>query len=310
MEMVLDQEPDVVALDLEMSRLDGLAFLEDLMRKRPIPVVALSTFGPQNGPAILKALELGAVEVVEKPRWERFGQTLYHLVNVLKEAVAAKPRSHARVPILMEQKKPMGGASGVVTAIGASFGGVVALREILSDLPAGHPGLVVIQRMPSFLIEDLVRMLNETCRLHVRVAEDGDLVRDGQVLIAPGDRHLVVERIAGEFRVFCLNGDLVNRSKPSVDVLFHSVARAAGPAALGVLLTGIGPDGAGGLLALREGGAFTLAQDEATCVVFGAPLEALSRGAVDAVIPLEDMAAAIQNKTGEIARRMSGGSHG
>ena len=306
---ILAQEPDVLVLDLEMARVNSLVFMRILMECHPLPVVALSTFHPRNSPVILRALELGAVEVLGKPGQEKYGHTFDRLARTLKAASAAKPRRHSRISAPSEKKAPLGRASKVVTAIGASTGGTEALMEILPALPADQPGLVVIQQLPPFLAKDFARKLDEACRLRVREARDGDTIRDGQVLIAPGDSHLVVDWACGEFKVSCFSGPAVNHSKPSIDVLFHSVARTAGPDAVGVLLTGMGPDGAGGLLALREAGAFTLAQDEGTSVVFGTPKEALSRGAVDCMAPLHAMAAAIQNKAGEKAGHRKDGNH-
>jgi two-component system chemotaxis response regulator CheB len=273
------------------------------MARTPLPVVALAEPNREQSALAMKALELGAVEVVEKPMGERFGPLVYRLLRVLKGVADAKPRPHAPDAAFSVEKAPLGPPSQVLVAMGASIGGTEALVEILKNLPEEHPGMVVALQMPQFVMGEFIRLLDRQCALRVREAQEGDLVRDGLVLIAPGDRHLVVNGQGGKFRISCPDGPAVHFQKPSLDVLFHSVARCAGPDAIGVLLTGMGTDGAGGLLAMREAGSFTLAQDEATSVLYDMPGEALSRGAVDEVVPLHVMSVAIAARTSVLAGR-------
>jgi two-component system chemotaxis response regulator CheB len=261
-----------------------------------MPVVVFSSFTERNSATALKALELGAVEVLEKPTKEKFGPLMYRLAQVLKETSKAKPRRRRMAEMGLKKSIFQGKPSQFMVALGASTGGTDAIAEILRALPADHPGLVVVQHMPAFFTGPFADRLDKQCAIRVREAKEGDVIEDGLALIAPGDRHLVVDWAEGAFRVSCPLGPLVNHCRPSVDVLFHSVARSAGPHAVGAILTGMGHDGAGGLLAMREAGAPTLAQDEATSVVYGMPKEAVARGAVDEIVPIHLMARAIQNK--------------
>jgi len=309
-DLIVKLEPDILTLDLQMPRMDGLTFLERLMQHHPMPVVVFSGLTEKNSEIAIRALELGAVEVLEKPTKETFGPLMYRLVRVLKETAGARPRRRKFVSRVQPVKNPeLGEPSRVVTAIGASTGGTDALAEILTALPADHPGLVIVQHMPPIFTKDFAARLDRHCAIRVKEAEDGDEVRDGLALIAPGDWHMVLDWTGGKYRVRCQSGPLVNHCRPSVDVLFHSVARVAGPNAVGVLLTGMGSDGAGGLLALREAGAPTLAQDETSCVVYGMPKEEVARGAVDEVVPLHLIAEALQSKVRRLASKKEE-SHG
>lgn len=309
-DLIVRHEPDILTLDLDMPRMDGLTFLERLMAHHPMPVIVLSAFTEAHSAAALRALELGAVEVLEKPTPGNFGPLMYRLVRVLRESAGAKPRRRTFPQAPCPKGKPGNIPSPVVVALGASTGGTDALAEILTLLPPDHPGLVIVQHMPPVFTRDFAARLDRECRIHVREAREGDTVTDGSALVAPGDRHLLLDWHQGRFRVSCQEGPLVNHSRPSVDVLFHSVARAAGPRAVGVILTGMGHDGAGGLLAMREAGAATLAQDEATSVVYGMPKEAVARGAVEEVVPLYAIAAAIQARAAERTPKKEGETHG
>ncbi len=305
-DLIVKLQPDILTLDLEMPRMDGLTFLDRLMTHRPMPVVIFSSFTDKNSALALKALELGAVEVLEKPTSGNFGPLMIRLVRVLKETAMAKPRRKRLVLVPQSKTDGSGKPSRVIGAIGASTGGTDALSEVLRGLPADHPGLVLVQHMPAFFTADFAARLDRGSAMKVREAKSGDVIQDGLVLVARGDRHMVVDRDGGKFRVNCPIGPMVNHCRPSVDVLFHSVARSAGPNAVGVILTGMGHDGAGGLLAMREAGAVTLAQDEATSVVYGMPKEARARGAVDEVVPLHLMADALQAKIRGVVERLDG----
>jgi two-component system chemotaxis response regulator CheB len=299
--------PDVIVLDLEMPRMDGLTFLRKLMRESPLPVVVCSGLVGAGSEAALQALDEGAVEVIAKPRLgvgDFLRESAVQLVDAVRGAALARwARSPARARQPLAAPRPSGvprppGALLTVTtdqvvAVGASTGGTDALRRILEAMPPDCPGLAIVQHMPEVFTSAFARHLQQRCRIEVKEAVDGDSLREGRALIAPGNRHLRVVRSGGHYRVEVVSGPLVCRHRPSVDVLFHSTARAAGRNAVGVILTGMGDDGADGLLAMKRAGAATLAQDEASCVVFGMPREAIARGAVDEVLPLEHIPAAL-----------------
>jgi two-component system chemotaxis response regulator CheB len=305
------ERPDVIVLDLEMPRMDGLTFLRTLMASDAIPVVICSGLTGAGAAHAMRALEEGAVSIVTKPRMA-VREFLYESAVILVDAVRAA--AAARLPLRWGKNGGRGVAApralpparrpapvpgslasdpGTVIAIGASVGGTDALRLVLGAFPADAPGTVVVQHMPETFTAAFAAHLDAACPVSVREAADGDPVRPGQVLIAPGNRHLSLRRSGTGFAVEIGMGPLVSRHRPSVDVLFQSVARAAGPRAVGALLTGMGDDGADGLLAMRREGAHTIAQDEATCVVFGMPREAIARGAAREVVPLGGLAGAI-----------------
>lgn len=301
--------PDVVTLDIEMPRMNGLAFLEKLMQYYPLPVVIVSSLTPKNSETAIRALALGAVEVICKP------DSQYSVPDVAQDlARAIRIAAVARMP--RYQKVPEFPATNLsplslqlqtthkVIAIGASTGGTRAIETLLTQLPADIPGIVIVQHMPEYFTHAFAQRLNQICPMQVREARDHDQVVPGVALIAPGNRHLILQQSGALYMVRVKEGPPVHHQRPSVDVLFHSVARSAGRNAIGVILTGMGTDGAKGLLAMRESGAQTLAQDEESCVVFGMPKEAIKLGAVDAVVPLSRMAQAIlevlrvQSRTG------------
>jgi len=294
--------PDVIVLDLELPRLHGLDFLRELMRaERPVPVVVCSG---RRGTEVMKALEQGAVAVVEKPRLgvrDFLFESALRLADTVRGAAQAQlrtrhplvaaPRLGADV-ILPARQAPARLQTDRVIALGASTGGTEALRALLSALPAAAPALLVVQHMPEGFTKAFAARLHTACAIEVKEAEDGDRVGPGRALIAPGDRHMILRRRGSEYHVELSDGPLVSRHRPSVDVLFRSVAQAAGANGVGVILTGMGDDGADGLCEMKDAGALTLAQDERTCVVFGMPREAIARGAVDQTLPLEQLAAA------------------
>jgi two-component system, chemotaxis family, protein-glutamate methylesterase/glutaminase len=297
---IVKLRPDVITLDLEMPRMDGLSFLAKLMKHYPMPVVVLSSLAPKNSQNALKALDLGAVEVLCKPGAAYSTRDIsLSLAQAIRAAALARisvaplksdlPVATAQLSSLLAQ------TTHKVIAIGASTGGTKAIEVVLSGMPATSPGTVIVQHMPENFTTSFANRLNEISQMQVREACDNDHVVPGTALIAPGNRHMLLYRRGGTYLVNLKNGPRVHYQRPSVDVLFQSVAKNAGRNAVGVLLTGMGADGAKGLLAMRENGAHTIAQDEKTCVVFGMPKEAVKLGAADEIVPLSKIAQAIIN---------------
>lgn len=307
-DMILLKKPDVLTLDLEMPRMDGLTFLDRLMTHFPLPVVVLSSLTEARSEMALRALELGAVDVVDKPGnglSDGFNSGSFQdLAQRIKVAALARPRrlrEKTAAPLVWGEKRvealPL---SDKIVAIGASTGGTEALSEVLEPLPAHHPGILVVQHMPALFTQSFAERLNRACSMEVREARHRDEVKDGLILLAPGDYHMVLKHLDGKYFVECRQGPPVHHVRPSVDVLFHSVAQAAGARAVGVLLTGMGKDGAEGLYAMRQAGASTLGQDEESCVVYGMPREAAAMGAVSQVVALSKMAEVIQAQVHKI----------
>jgi len=293
-ELIRRLDPDVLTLDVEMPRMDGLEFLERLMRLRPMPVVMVSTMTQQGAETTLRALELGAVDFVAKPRLEiakGIEAAAAELVEKIRAAASARVRrlqpAHA-VP----RAAPLRLRAGTekLIAIGASTGGTEAIKVVLVPLPPDCPGVVVTQHMPPGFTRSFAHRLNGLCAIRVKEAEDGERILPGHAYIAPGDRHLLVRRSGANYHCALSDEAPVNRHRPSVDVLFRSVAQAAGANAVGIILTGMGRDGAQAMLEMKRAGAFNLAQDEASCVVYGMPREAVAAGAVDEVLPLPAIA--------------------
>jgi len=297
---IVKLHPDVITLDLEMPRMDGLSFLAKLMKHYPIPVVVVSSVTSKNSQNTLKALELGAVEVLCKPGSAYSTRDISRsLVNAVRAAASARINIHLKKSPPPVEKARLTKfrlqTTNKVIAIGASTGGTKAIEIVLSSMPATSPGTVIVQHMPEKFTTSFAERLNEICQMKVREARDNDYVAPGIALIAPGNHHMVLKRSGGNYLVRIKDGPPVYYQRPSVNVLFQSVARQAGQNAIGVLLTGMGADGAKGLLAMKENRAYTLAQDEETCVVFGMPREAIKLGAVDEVVPLPDISQAIIN---------------
>ena len=293
------EAPDVIVLDLEMPRMDGLTFLRKLMRENPIPVVICSGWAQSGTAAALSALKEGAAEIVSKPRIgvrEFLQESVVLLSDAIRAAVAARntvlirKREASRPQLAPVRTRPLRRQNGII-AVAASTGGPEALEQFLQSMDGDAPGIVIVQHMPARFTASFAARLNEVCRIEVHEARDGDVVRPGTALIAPGDRHMELAAAGADFLVHISNGPLVSRHRPSADVLFHSVARVAGRKAAGILMTGMGDDGADGLLHMRQAGAFTVAQDESTCVVFGMPKEAIDRGAACLVARLDQLAA-------------------
>ena len=295
-----DARPDVILLDLEMPRMDGLTFLRQLMASDdPVPVIVCSGLAQAGTDAALRALEEGAVEVIAKPDLNVRGfleESRQMLLAAIRGAASARvltraPRRTAPAPAPRSTvPRLLSATTDKVIVVGASTGGVEALRQLLEALPPSCPGLVIVQHMPAGFTAAFAARLNQTCAIGVKEAESGDRVIDGRALIAPGNRHIRLERDGAKYVVRLSDEGPVSGHRPSVDVLFHSAAASAGRNALGVIMTGMGADGAEGMRALHDAGATTFAQDEASCVVFGMPKEAIARGAVDEVVPLSRLA--------------------
>jgi two-component system, chemotaxis family, protein-glutamate methylesterase/glutaminase len=298
-EKILALRPDVLTLDVEMPRMDGLTFLERLMRAHPMPVVMVSSLTESGCETTLRALELGAVDFLTKPKVD-----LREHLDELAQEVAGKVKAAARATVVRREarvtreagpRRPAISGAMIRTtdrlvAVGASTGGTEALKDFLAAMPANAPGIVIVQHMPEKFTRSFAERCDQLCTIRVKEAEDGDRVLVGHALIAPGNYHMALRRDGAQYTVRVLSDAPVNRHRPSVDVLFRSVAEHAGRNAVGVIMTGMGADGAQGLLAMRQGGARTIAQDEASCVVFGMPKEAIELGAAEVVLPLHRIA--------------------
>jgi two-component system, chemotaxis family, protein-glutamate methylesterase/glutaminase len=295
-EMIDRLKPDVLTLDVEMPRMDGLMFLEKLMQSRPIPVVMISSLTEKGCQTTLQALELGAIDFVSKPKIDVASGTVKLGDEIIEKVkMAACARVHARlrvaVPFANEQTwkktRAMVRTTQKVVCIGASTGGTEALRELLTALPADAPGIAIVQHMPAGFTRSFADRLDGLCRIRVKEAQDGDRILQGHALLAPGGYHMAISRIGASYIARVGVGHPVNRHCPSVEVMFQSAARHVGGNAVGVILTGMGSDGAKGMLSMRQAGACTIAQDEASCVVFGMPKEAIAMGGVEHVLPLD-----------------------
>jgi two-component system chemotaxis response regulator CheB len=307
MEKMKRSRPHVILLDLEMPRMDGLTFLRKLMSEDPIPVVICSGYAEAGTGSALRALEEGAVEVITKPKLGVM-DFLKESAVLLSDTVRAASQARLKVPQVrrtkplklpsaplnwVPQTQRIGQPSNRLIAMGASTGGTEALRVLLKRMPSDCPGIVIVQHMPEGFTAAFAERLNQICPILVKEARDGDPIVRGQALVAPGNKHMMVRQAGAGFRVEVADGPLISRHRPSVDVLFRSLARVAGPLAIGVILTGMGKDGAEGLFEMRRAGAVTIAQDEATSVVFGMPRESINRGAVEQVVPLNGITDAI-----------------
>jgi len=302
---IAEQVPDVITLDVEMPRMDGITFLQKLMSQHPIPVVMCSSLAESGSETALKALEYGAVDIITKPKMgtkQFIEESRIRICDSIKAAAAARIMPHRAIrevapkytaDVMMEapNAKAMILTTEKIVAVGASTGGTEALSVFLQMLPEDTPGIVIVQHMPEDFTAAFAKRLKSICKVTVKEAENNDSVVRGHVLIAPGNKHTLLKRSGARYYVEVKDGPLVSRHRPSVDVLFRSAARYAGKNAVGVILTGMGDDGAHGMKEMHDAGAVTIAQDEATCVVFGMPNEAIKRGGVDKVMPLEKVAA-------------------
>lgn len=285
-------KPDVLTLDIEMPRMDGITFLKKLMQHFPLPVIVVSSLTPKGGDLALEALDSGAVDVLCKPGASyTVGDMSVELIDKIKAAahVDIKRRAQiaARAPVTPRVTSALTRTTNKVVAVGASTGGTQALQAMLMQMPPNSPGIIIVQHMPEHFTRSFADRLNELCPIEVREAEDNDSVVPGKALIAPGNRHMLLRRSGARYYVQVKDGPLVCRHRPSVEVLFNSVARYAGANAVGVMLTGMGGDGSKAMLEMKKAGAVNVAQNEETCVVFGMPKEAIKLGAVDYVEPLE-----------------------
>jgi two-component system chemotaxis response regulator CheB len=307
-ELIKQHNPDVLTLDVEMPRMDGLDFLERLMRLRPMPVVMVSSLTERNSEVTLRALELGAVDFVTKPKLGlRDGLMEYSdlIADKIRAAAHSRPRQPAsQTPPRRRLQRPFSTTEKLVL-IGASTGGTEAIRQVLEPLPANSPAIMITQHMPAGFTRSFVQRLDNLCAVQVHEAEDGQRVLPGHVYLAPGGvAHMKLARSGANYVVKLEYSEPVNRHRPSVDVLFHSAAQVAGKNAVGVILTGMGKDGAQGMLAMKQAGAVTFAQDEASCVVFGMPREALHIGAADCAVPLSEMSERILTSAGSYGHRV------
>ena len=306
---IKNEVPDVITLDIEMPRMDGLTFLKKIMAQHPIPVVIISSLTEKGTATGIKALEYGAVEIITKPQMyskDFIYESKIRICHAIKAAAQARIKRRTIYPSMEVQPKysadailPLGQTHSmiktteIVVAVGASTGGTEALTEFLTALPPNIPGIVIVQHMPEKFTKSFAERLNDLCKITVKEAEDGDSVIRGRALIAPGNYHTLLKRSGARYYVEVKQGSLVNRHRPSVDVLFRSTAKYAGSNAIGIIMTGMGDDGAKGLLEMKEAGAKTVAQDEASCVVFGMPKEAIKLNAADKILPLNKIASYI-----------------
>lgn len=312
---IQNEVPDVITLDVEMPRMDGITFLRKIMAQRPVPVVMCSSLTEEGSETLMQALEAGAVDVILKPKMDVTGflqDSKTQICDVVKAASRARlkhlpagsnslrqrPRGpekklSADAMLSAPSGRAMARTTEAVVCIGASTGGTESLRVILEALPADSPGIAIVQHMPEKFTEAFARRLDGLCEIEVKEAADGDSVLRGRALIAPGGKHMLLQRSGARYYVTVKDGPLVSRHRPSVDVLFRSAARFAGGNAVGIIMTGMGDDGAKGLSEMKQAGAYTVAQDEATSVVFGMPKEAIALGAAEKILPLDLMAAEI-----------------
>ena len=286
---IIQLKPDVITLDIEMPRMDGISFLAKIMQHYPLPVIVISSLSTEGSEIALNALELGAVEAFAKPGVAHsVGELGQRLRQAIKDAASSKIvfRKPALVPIV-SKPTALAQTTNKIVAIGASTGGTTALEVVLRQFPRNAPGTVIVQHMPAGFTKAFSDRLNKCCEVSVKEAEDGDQILSGHVLIAPGNKHMAVKRSGSQYHVVVKDGPLVGHHRPAVEVLFRSVATHVGANAVGIMLTGMGADGAAGMKTMKDAGARTIAQDEASCVVFGMPRAAIEAGGVDKIVSLE-----------------------
>ncbi|MBI3903641.1 MAG: chemotaxis response regulator protein-glutamate methylesterase [Nitrosomonadales bacterium] len=301
-EMIKTLNPDVLTLDVEMPQMDGLTFLEKLMRLRPMPVLMISSLTERGSEAALRALELGAVDFLPKPKMgivDGIQGYADEIAEKIRVAYKTKPRQRGGAPSAREALPALGNPISTtekIIAVGSSTGGTEAIKEFLIRMPSDAPGIVITQHMPEAFTKSFANRLDGLCKIRVSEAVDNERVLPGHAYIAPGHSHLLLKRSGANYMTQLSQSDPVNHHRPSVDVLFRSVAQCAGKNAIGVMLTGMGKDGAVAMLEMRQAGAYNLAQDEASCVVFGMPREAIAVGAVDEVAPITEMTQRVLNR--------------
>ncbi len=311
--MIDSLKPDVLTLDIEMPQISGIEFLERTMRRHPVPTIIISAHAERDSETTFRALELGAVDVVTKPGAQLSG-SLFSLAEEIRDKIRAAWQARLNRPSCYASSEPGAVSPGVLDAatqrdrlilIGASTGGTEAIKEVLTALPAAMPGILVVQHMPAMFTGSFAKRLNTLCRIQVKEAVDRERILPGYAYIAPGHSHLSVRRSAGAWFCELSASEPVNRHRPSVDVLFHSAAKHVGAAGVGVMLTGMGKDGAQGMLAMHRAGAWNIGQDQDSCVVYGMPREAALVGALDEVAPLREIASRVQNRLRQLAGKAS-----
>lgn len=290
---IVKLEPDVITLDIEMPRMDGITFLRKVMKFHPMPVIIVSSLSEKGGKLAMEAMDAGAVEVMSKPSGSySVGDVSVELRDKIKAAARVQIDKHVSTPAKVSSiasTSAMTETTNKIIAVGASTGGTQALTSLLGALPATSPGIVIVQHMPENFTRSFAERLDSLCAIEVKEAQDGDSAIPGRALIAPGNYHMLMQRSGARYFVRVKHGPLVSRHRPSVDVLFKSTAKYVGSNAVGVILTGMGSDGAAGMLEMKQAGAYNIAQDEASCVVFGMPKEAIALGAIDHVTSLENI---------------------
>jgi two-component system, chemotaxis family, protein-glutamate methylesterase/glutaminase len=318
-EAIRKLNPDVMTLDVEMPRMDGLAFLRQIMRSHPMPVIMVSNLTERGSETTLKALELGAVDFVSKPRGEANGLQVYaddlcEKIRAAHHVRRSTIRPHGRITANHPAPAPveptgvslsMRSLSERLVLIGASTGGTEAIKDVLSRMPEQCPGILIVQHMPEMFTSSFAKRLDGLCRIRVKEAADGEKVQAGTAYIAPGHSHLMVKRVGGVYVCELMRGEPVNRHRPSVDVLFHSAAKHVGANGVGVMLTGMGKDGASGMLAMREAGCYNICQDQESCVVWGMPREATINGAAHETATLKDIAGKVMNRLRSMESRLT-----
>jgi two-component system chemotaxis response regulator CheB len=295
-EMVMQLKPDVITLDIEMPKVDGLTFLDKLMKARPTPVIMISTLTEKGADATIRSLELGAIDFIAKPKLDvarGIGEYQQEIVEKIRVAAKTKPRARSKAASEVKAIPVQYSGTETIVGIGASTGGTEAIRQVLEQLSPAFPATVITQHMPPNFTKSFAERLNNLCRISVHEARDGERILPGNAYIAPGDKHMQIIRSGADYRIKLNDGPLVSGHKPAVDVMFESLAKVVGKNTIATILTGMGKDGAKGLLALREAGAITMAQDEASCVVYGMPRAALELGATKHIIPLDKMSKAL-----------------
>jgi two-component system chemotaxis response regulator CheB len=298
---IVKLQPDVVTLDIEMPRMDGITFLKKLMRYYPLPVIIVSSLTTKGGKLAMEALSIGALEVISKPSSAySVGEMSVQLIDKIRAVAHVKVQNKgsetkSQGATLKRASTALAETTNKIIAIGASTGGTEALKVVLTQMPPNAPGIVVVQHMPAQFTTSFAERLNDLSAINVKEAKNGDSLVNGLALIAPGNYHMLLKRSGARHYVQVKSGPLVHHQRPAVDVLFHSVADTAGSNAAGAILTGMGADGAAGLLKMKEAGARTVAQDEKSCIVFGMPKEAIKAGAAEKVVPLKDISKTILN---------------
>jgi len=293
---IISLKPDVITLDIEMPRMDGLTFLKKLMKYYPLPTIIVSSLTPKGGKLTLEAMDIGAVDVIAKAGSSySVGDMSAQLVEKIRAASRVKmvKREITNVVEDAEPIRALSQTSNKVIAIGASTGGTEALKKVLIKMPPNSPGIVIVQHMPANFTTAFAARLNDLCQISVKEAQDNDSVTPGMALLAPGNFHMILRRSGARYYVEVKTGPMVHHQRPAVDILFKSTAKYAGSNAIGVILTGMGSDGAEGLFEMKKAGASTIAQDEKSCVVFGMPKEAIKLGAADKIVTLESIASEI-----------------